>query len=142
MKLNGFVEKVSAVLMAGVLFFNSTSAAYGEELTGNKEFEVVDNEITYNIKMNEYEESTRFIVTNDSNKDYSEVVINKTDMLIEATNYTYEGTTFLGTELYDEEEEEIDYGEIENSSLFEEQGINYNDKNKSFLVKNKMEVVK
>lgn len=127
MKLRGFVEKVTAVALAGVLIFNTATAVYGDEvLTDYKVFEVVDNDVTYNIRMSEYEDSTRFVVSNDSNKDYSEVVINKTDLLIEATNYTYEGTTFLGIDLYDEEEEEIDYGELENNSVYEAQGIAYN----------------
>ena len=128
MKLKSFIEKTCAVLLAGVMVINSSSIAYGaQELTDVKKFEVVDSDITYNIKMCVYDESTKFVVTNDSNKDYSEIVINTKDTIIESTNYTYEGKTFLGTELYDESEEEIDYSEleVEDDSSFDPQGIVY-----------------
>lgn len=128
MKHRGFVEKLATIAMVGVLVFNTALKTYGEEvMTDYQEFEVVENDVTYSIKMSEYDESTRFVVRNDANKDYSEVVINKTDLLIETTNYTYEGTNILGVDLYDEDEEEFDYGESEENSAYEPQGIVYSD---------------
>lgn len=126
MKLRGWVGKISAIIMTNVMVFNAASTVYGvEKLTDHKEFEVVDNNVTYSIDMLEYEETTRITVKNDSNKDFSEIVINKADMVIENTNYTYEGTTILGTDLYDEDEEEIDYSVDESESTYNPQGIVY-----------------
>ena len=126
MKLRGWIGKVSAIVMTNVMIFNTASTVYGvETLTDHREFEVVDNNITYSIDLLEYEETTRITVKNDSNKDFSEIVINKTDMVIESTDYTYEGTTILGTDLYDEDEEEFDYSVDEDEAEYNPQGVIY-----------------